>query len=161
MTSGTRSFFELFNTIGRLRRDAAWALEAPRYLLELIRVWVQKYEAGAFDEDAATADLLQEYEARTDAGYRNFYSDLNLAAAHALKGDIDQAKAPLGARFNERVEQAAGRRPQTAERLFLQPVADGPRQEILREGGGRIGPNRLRPATPQLVDVHLAYRTKP
>jgi len=122
VTSGTRSFFELFNTIGRLRRDAAWALEAPRYLLELIRVWVQKYEAGAFDEDAATADLLQEYEARTDAGYRNFYSDLNLAAAHALKGDIDQAKAPLGARFNERVEQAAGRRPQTAERLFLRPV---------------------------------------
>ena len=30
----------------------------------LIRVWVQKYEAGDFDEDAAAADLLQQYEAR-------------------------------------------------------------------------------------------------
>ena len=30
----------------------------------LIRVWVQKYEVGAFDEDAAAADLLQQYEAR-------------------------------------------------------------------------------------------------
>src|ERR1700761_6317371 len=33
----------------------------------LIRVWVQKYEAGAFDEDAKAADLLQEYEARIAA----------------------------------------------------------------------------------------------
>ena len=33
----------------------------------LIRVWVQKYQAGAFDEDAAAADLLQQYEARIAA----------------------------------------------------------------------------------------------
>ena len=33
----------------------------------LIRVWVQKYEAGDFDEDAAAADLLQQYEARVAA----------------------------------------------------------------------------------------------
>ena len=33
----------------------------------LIRVWVQKYEAGAFDEDAQAADLIQEYEARIGA----------------------------------------------------------------------------------------------
>ena len=33
----------------------------------LIRVWVQKYEAGVFDEDAAAADLLQQYEARIAA----------------------------------------------------------------------------------------------
>ena len=33
----------------------------------LIRVWVQKYEAGEFDEDAAAADLLQQYEARIAA----------------------------------------------------------------------------------------------
>ena len=33
----------------------------------LIRIWVQKYEAGAFDEDAEAADLLQEYEARIAA----------------------------------------------------------------------------------------------
>ena len=29
----------------------------------LIRIWVKKLEAGAFDEDARAADLLQEYEA--------------------------------------------------------------------------------------------------
>ena len=33
----------------------------------LIRVWVQKYQAGDFDEDAQTADLLQQYEARIAA----------------------------------------------------------------------------------------------
>ena len=33
----------------------------------MIRVWVQKYEAGAFDEDAAAADLLRQYEARIAA----------------------------------------------------------------------------------------------
>jgi transposase-like protein len=31
---------------------------------QLIRVWVEKYEAGALDEDAQAADLLQEYEAK-------------------------------------------------------------------------------------------------
>jgi transposase-like protein len=33
----------------------------------LIRVWVEKYEAGALDEDAGAADLVQEYEARIAA----------------------------------------------------------------------------------------------
>jgi transposase len=33
----------------------------------LIRVWVAKYEAGAFDEDARAADLMQAYEARIAA----------------------------------------------------------------------------------------------
>jgi transposase-like protein len=33
----------------------------------LIRVWVAKYEAGAFDDDAQDADLLQAYEARIAA----------------------------------------------------------------------------------------------
>jgi transposase len=33
----------------------------------LIRVWVAKYEAGALDEDARVADLIQEYEARIAA----------------------------------------------------------------------------------------------
>jgi hypothetical protein len=34
---------------------------------QLIRVWLQKYEAGALDEDAQAADLLQEYEAKISA----------------------------------------------------------------------------------------------
>ena len=33
----------------------------------LIRVWVERFQAGAFDEDAAAADLLQQYEARIAA----------------------------------------------------------------------------------------------
>lgn len=33
----------------------------------LIRIWVRKYEEGAFDEDAQAADLIQEYEARIAA----------------------------------------------------------------------------------------------
>ncbi|HVP13811.1 MAG TPA: transposase [Phycisphaerae bacterium] len=33
----------------------------------LIRVWVEKYEAGVFDEDAQAADLIQTYEARIAA----------------------------------------------------------------------------------------------
>jgi transposase-like protein len=33
----------------------------------LIRIWVSKYEQGAFDEDAQAADLIQQYEARIAA----------------------------------------------------------------------------------------------
>ena len=33
----------------------------------LIRVWIEKYEAGEFDEDARAADLIQQYEARIAA----------------------------------------------------------------------------------------------
>src|SRR6201989_1186384 len=33
----------------------------------LIRIWVEKYEAGALDDDARAADLVQEYEARIAA----------------------------------------------------------------------------------------------
>src|SRR5450755_3911843 len=34
---------------------------------QLIRIWVQKYETGAFDEDAQAADMIQEYEAKIAA----------------------------------------------------------------------------------------------
>ena len=30
----------------------------------LIRIWIGKYEAGAFDEETHAADMIQEYEAR-------------------------------------------------------------------------------------------------
>jgi len=33
----------------------------------LIRIWVSKYEEGAFDDDAQAADLIQEYGARIAA----------------------------------------------------------------------------------------------
>lgn len=34
---------------------------------QLIRIWVGKFEAGAFDEDVQAADLIQEYEAKITA----------------------------------------------------------------------------------------------
>ncbi|WP_307726179.1 transposase, partial [Sinorhizobium fredii] len=34
---------------------------------QLIRIWVSKYEEGAFDEDAQAADVIQAYEARIAA----------------------------------------------------------------------------------------------
>ena len=33
----------------------------------LIRIWVTKYEAGAFDDEFEAADLLQQYEAKIAA----------------------------------------------------------------------------------------------
>ena len=33
----------------------------------LIRIWVTKLEAGAFDEDAQAADMLEDYEAKIAA----------------------------------------------------------------------------------------------
>lgn len=33
----------------------------------LIRIWVEKYEAGALDEEILAADMLQQYEARIAA----------------------------------------------------------------------------------------------
>src|SRR3979411_2205943 len=33
----------------------------------LIRIWVDKFQAGALDEDVASADLLETYEARIAA----------------------------------------------------------------------------------------------
>ena len=33
----------------------------------LIRLWVEKYEAGNFDDDEAVANILQQYEARIAA----------------------------------------------------------------------------------------------
>ena len=54
------------------------------------------------------------------------------------RADLDASRR-FDARLCEGAEQAAGRCAQTAERLFLQPVTDGPRQEILGEGCWRIG----------------------
>ncbi len=33
----------------------------------LIRIWVQRFEAGAFDDDSVAADLVEQYEARIAA----------------------------------------------------------------------------------------------
>ena len=53
---------------------------------QLIRIWVSKYEAGALDEDAQAADMLQEYEAKIAALER-------LVGRQAL--EIDSLKGAL------------------------------------------------------------------
>jgi len=84
-------------------------------------------ELGLGHLDAA----IDESNRAIDAGYRVFYSYLNLAAAHALKGDMDQAKAPLAEarRLNPKlsVNWLVGRKP------VLQPAFDALRKAGLPE----------------------------
>jgi hypothetical protein len=75
--------------------------------------------------------VIDECNKAIDAGYRNMYSYLNLAAAQALKGDIDQAKAPLAEarRLNPKLslKWLIGRKP------VLQPAFDALRKAGLPE----------------------------
>ena len=84
-------------------------------------------ELGLGHFDAA----IDEANKAIDAGYRVFYSYLNLAAAHALKGDMDQAKTPLAEarRLNPKlsVKWLIGRKP------ILQPAFDALRKAGLPE----------------------------
>lgn len=57
----------------------------------LVRVWVEKYEAGAFDDDAQAADLIQAYEARIAALER-------LVGKQALELEFLKGAQRLGAR---------------------------------------------------------------
>ena len=61
----------------------------------LIRVWVQKYEVGDFDEDAQAADLLQQYEARIAALER--LVGKQALELEFLKGAVKSARRPKGA----------------------------------------------------------------
>ncbi len=61
----------------------------------LIRVWVAKFEAGAFDEDAEAADLLQEYEAKIAALERMV--GRQALEIEFLKGALKSAPRPRGA----------------------------------------------------------------
>jgi transposase-like protein len=61
----------------------------------LIRVRVQKYEAGAFDEDAAAADRLQQYEARFAALER--LVGKQGAGARVCKGGCEKRPPPKSA----------------------------------------------------------------
>ena len=61
----------------------------------LIRVWIRKYEAGEFDEDAQTADLLQQYEARIAALER--LVGKQALELEFLKGALKSAPRPRSA----------------------------------------------------------------
>ena len=58
----------------------------------LIRIWVAKYEAGAFDEDAGAADLLQAYEAKIAALERMV--GRQALELEFLKGALRSARSP-------------------------------------------------------------------
>jgi transposase len=61
----------------------------------LIRIWVAKYEAGALDEEAQAADMLQEYEARIAALER--LVGRQALEIEFLKGGLGQRPRPNGA----------------------------------------------------------------
>jgi hypothetical protein len=46
------------------RRNASRPDERCALSRNLIRIWVQRIEAGALDEEAVAADLIEQYEAR-------------------------------------------------------------------------------------------------
>src|SRR6476659_8489917 len=54
----------------------------------LIRIWVKKLEAGAFDEDARAADLLQEYEAKIAALERAGHDAFRTPPQHILRASL-------------------------------------------------------------------------
>ena len=61
----------------------------------LIRIWVRKFEAGAFDDDARAADLLQEYEAKIAALERMV--GRQALEIEFLKGALKNAPRPRSA----------------------------------------------------------------
>jgi transposase len=71
----------------------------------LIRVWVAKYEAGAFDEDARAADLMPAYEARIAALERlvgkqalelEFLRGASVSAARTRNAPTSVITGPVG-----------------------------------------------------------------
>jgi transposase-like protein len=69
---------------------------AKRYDLsrQLIRVWVEKYESGALDDDAQAADLLKDYEAKIVALERMV--GRQALEIEFLKGALKNAARPSG-----------------------------------------------------------------
>ena len=61
----------------------------------LIRIWVRKFEAGAFDDDARAADLLQDYEAKIAALERMV--GRQALEIEFLKGALQQGRLPRSA----------------------------------------------------------------
>ena len=84
-------------------------------------------ELGLGHFDAA----IEEENKAIGAGYKVFYPYLHLAAAHALKGDIDEAKTALAEarRLNPKlsVKYLMGRK------FYLQPSLDALRKAGLPE----------------------------
>jgi transposase-like protein len=78
----------------------------------LIRVWLAKYEAGAFDDEAKAADLLQAYEARIAALER--LVGKQALELEFLKGAARSAPLPRSAPASVITGPAASRSPKDA-----------------------------------------------
>jgi transposase len=78
----------------------------------LIRIWVARYEAGAFDDDAQAADLLQAYEARIAALER--LVGKQALELEFLKGAARGAPSPRSALTSVITGPAASRSPKDA-----------------------------------------------
>ena len=61
----------------------------------LVRIWVAKYEAGAFDDEVRASDLLQEYEAKIAALERMV--GRQALELELLKGALKSAPRPRSA----------------------------------------------------------------
>ena len=76
----------------------------------LIRIWVAKYEAGTFEDDARAADLLREYEAKIAALERMV--GRQALEIEFLKGALRSAPRPGEAEWFDRpVERQLDARP--------------------------------------------------
>ena len=74
---------------------------------QLIRIWVGKFEAGALDDDAQAADLLQEYEAKIAALERMV--GRQALEIELLKGALKHAPRPKSATTSVVTGPAASR----------------------------------------------------
>ena len=74
----------------------------------LIRIWVERYRDGAFDEDAAAAGLIQQYEARIAALER--LVGKQALELEFLKGALRNAPPPK-AHLHPRLPARCGFRP--------------------------------------------------
>ena len=77
------------------RRDASCSRQRHDISRNLIRIWVRKAEAGAFDDDAQAADLLQDYEAKIAALERMV--GRQALEIEFLKGALKNAPRPRSA----------------------------------------------------------------
>lgn len=78
----------------------------------LIRVWVQKYETGAFDDGATAADMIQEYEARIAALER--LVGKQALELEFLKGAVKSAARPRSGPISAITDPAACPSPKDA-----------------------------------------------
>ena len=79
---------------------------------QLIRIWLEKYEAGAFDDDAQAVELIQQYEARIAALER--LVGKQALELEFLKGAVRSAPRPRSATTSVITGPAGCRLPEDA-----------------------------------------------